>query len=398
MTELHFSNRGRPRPRLAQLATVLVVCTVQVVILIARMGSKGIYVALALALLVLLLCVVQRHSSTGVGPEGITVDWGLGRGRTFGWQEIRWIEVRTNRTQYGTSLTVRITLSSGRRRSLPAVSSSELYPDPDLSTKFEQIVAYWELHSDAATRLTAPPRRGWRLRLRGLGLAALAVACLGLAVSAGVSAAGQASAAHAYEAVPGCGGPVSESPTFCFAQNDARVVSTSAQSTPFGTSAVTVRQADGLLWTARFGASNGLTEEAHSGDPVFITMNADVTAVTEVRYQGRTYPTMEAPELWVTPPLTALIAFAGAALLCGAWAVASRRRRPGTGYPWWAPLLLPAVVWTFIISFQSAAAPAPLGFGPYLPGLLLLTAGWAAAVLLGRRRRRLPASGATELG
>jgi hypothetical protein len=105
----------------------------------------------------------SRRSWTTVGPAGISVYWGVGRARTYSWQQIRWIDVRETNSQFGTTRAVRVFLTDGRRRSLPGLIHSAFYPAPDLAVVFQQIVKWWELSTDREARFR--PRRQLRDRV-----------------------------------------------------------------------------------------------------------------------------------------------------------------------------------------------------------------------------------------
>jgi hypothetical protein len=110
------------------------------------------------------------RSWTTVGAAGITICWGIRRGRTYPWQEIRWIDVRETTSQYGTSLSARITLADGRRRSLPALQHSTRYPDPGFDMDFQRVVNWWKLSTDPAARFQPPKRLRNRLTPTAVGL------------------------------------------------------------------------------------------------------------------------------------------------------------------------------------------------------------------------------------
>ena len=98
-----------------------------------------------------------RRSWTTVGAAGITICQGIGRrGRTYRWQDIRWIDIRVTQTRSGTSRAVRIALSDGRRRSLPALAYSNTDPDPLFYRHFARIIRWWEHNTDPATRFVPP--------------------------------------------------------------------------------------------------------------------------------------------------------------------------------------------------------------------------------------------------
>lgn len=99
-----------------------------------------------------------RRSWTKVGSAGITICQGIGwRGRIHPWQEIRWIDIRqTTGQRVGTRYTVRIALSNGRRRTLPALAHSNSDPDPHFYRDVARIKKWWELNTDPTTRCVPP--------------------------------------------------------------------------------------------------------------------------------------------------------------------------------------------------------------------------------------------------
>ncbi|MGI5223651.1 PH domain-containing protein [Actinoallomurus sp. CA-142502] len=161
MNELSF--RGKDRYRLSSLhfGGVGLLLVVEGVFAFIRLGPVGFCCLLGgTAALVGLGIFLSRRSWTTVGAAGVTISWGVGRGRTYSWQEIRWVDVRETKTQYGTSRSARITLANGRRRSLPALQHSTQYPDPDFDVDFRQVVDWWKSNTDPDARFE-PPKRWW---------------------------------------------------------------------------------------------------------------------------------------------------------------------------------------------------------------------------------------------
>ncbi|GAA4485317.1 hypothetical protein GCM10023191_009830 [Actinoallomurus oryzae] len=170
VNELSFRGRDRYRPSFPQFAGLGVVVIIEGVFAYLRLGVVGFcWLLLGTAVLVGLGISLGRRSWTTVGTAGITICWGIGRGRTYSWQEIRWIDVRETKSQYGTSLSARITLANGKRRSLPALQHSTQYPDPDFQADFRRVVDWWKSNTDPAARFE-PPKRLWnRLTPRTAG-------------------------------------------------------------------------------------------------------------------------------------------------------------------------------------------------------------------------------------
>ncbi|MFF7587673.1 hypothetical protein ACFZCK_09335 [Kitasatospora purpeofusca] len=159
MDELIFRGRDRYRPSWSHLAVLLVLLVAQGFAAAHGLGTVG-FLWLAggtLALSGLGLWTTVRCWSR-VGPEGITICWGFGRGRTYPWDRIRWIDVRTVDAQGGTSSQVRMFLAGGRRRALPGLLHSDLYPSPDFDEQYYRVRNWWELNTDASARVE-PVRR-----------------------------------------------------------------------------------------------------------------------------------------------------------------------------------------------------------------------------------------------
>ncbi|MFB8199747.1 hypothetical protein [Kitasatospora purpeofusca] len=159
MDELIFRGRDRYRPSWSQLAIVLVLLVAQGFAALHGLGTVG-FLWLAggtLALSALGLWVTVRSWSR-VGSEGITICWGFGRGRTYPWDRIRWIDVRTVDAQGGTTSQVRMFVAGGRRRALPGLLHSDLYPSPDFDEQFHRVRNWWELNTEASARVE-PVRR-----------------------------------------------------------------------------------------------------------------------------------------------------------------------------------------------------------------------------------------------
>ncbi|MFC5663000.1 hypothetical protein ACFP3U_08380 [Kitasatospora misakiensis] len=179
MNELMFRGRDRYRPSWSHLAVLIVLLAVQGFAAGRGLGLVGfLWLAGAtLALSGLGLWVTVR-SWSAVGPEGITISWGFGRGRSYPWERIRWIDVRTVEAQGSTTSQVRMFLAGGRRRTLPGLLHSDLYPSPDFDEQYYRVRNWWALSTEASARVE--PRRRPRDRLTPTVAGVVA----GLAISA----------------------------------------------------------------------------------------------------------------------------------------------------------------------------------------------------------------------
>lgn len=116
------------------------------------------------------ILVLAYRSWSRVGAYGITISWGLGKGRTYSWREIRWIDVRETKAQGSVAHAVRIFVEGGRRRSLPGLARSNEHPAPDFDENFRRVVDWWELSTDQAARVQPPKQFRDRLTPTVVGL------------------------------------------------------------------------------------------------------------------------------------------------------------------------------------------------------------------------------------
>ncbi|MEV5750162.1 PH domain-containing protein [Actinoallomurus sp. NPDC052308] len=171
MNELSFRGKDRYHPSWPHFAALGLGLAIEGAFAFFRLGVVGsCWLLGGTAALVGLGMSMALRSWTTVGAAGITIYWGLGRGRTYPWREIRWIDVRETKSQYGTALTARITLADGRRRSLPALQHSTRYPDPDFHVDVQRVINWWELNTDQAARFQPPKRLRYRLTPQAIGL------------------------------------------------------------------------------------------------------------------------------------------------------------------------------------------------------------------------------------
>ncbi|MEV5705726.1 PH domain-containing protein [Actinoallomurus sp. NPDC052274] len=171
MNELSFRGKDRYHPSWPHFTALGLGLVVEGGFAFYRLGVVACcWLLLGTVALVGLGISMALRSWTTVGAAGITICWGIGRGRTYSWQEIRWIDVRETKSQYGTALAARITLADGRRRSLPALQHSTRYPDPDFQVDFQRVVNWWELNTESAARFQPPKRLRNRLTPQAIGL------------------------------------------------------------------------------------------------------------------------------------------------------------------------------------------------------------------------------------
>ncbi|MEV5377126.1 hypothetical protein AB0L26_14295 [Streptomyces nondiastaticus] len=158
MNELIFRGKDRYRPSWSHVALLAVLMAVEGAAAAVQLGAAGFCWLLGgTVVLTGLALFLVRRTWTTVGAAGITICWGFGRGRTHPWHEVRWIDVRETKAEYGVARMARITLADGRRRSLPGLMHSDTYPRPDFDVDFQRVVNWWELSTDQAARVQ-PPR------------------------------------------------------------------------------------------------------------------------------------------------------------------------------------------------------------------------------------------------
>jgi PH (Pleckstrin Homology) domain-containing protein len=169
--ELSFRGKDRYRPSWPQFAVLGLALVGGGVFTFFRLGAEGfVWLLGGMVVFVGLGISLALFSWTTVGAAGITICRGIGRGRTYSWQEIRWVDVRETKNQYETYLTARITLADGRRRSLPALQHSTQYPDPHFYGDFQRVVNWWRASTDPAARFLPPARLRNRLNPTAIGI------------------------------------------------------------------------------------------------------------------------------------------------------------------------------------------------------------------------------------
>ncbi|MFI0741511.1 PH domain-containing protein [Streptomyces sp. NPDC021100] len=188
MNELVFRGRDRYRPSKGRLVFWLLLCAGQLASAYTKTGPASFRWMLGMmSVSVVLGFFVTVRCRTVVGASGITTSWGFGRGRTYPWHEIRWIDVRETGTGLYETRTVRITLRNRRRRSLPALQRSYLYPAPDFDVAYRQVVNWWEFATNPADRFRPPLRKRDRLTpmVVGILLTVVVILATGVAVFLG---------------------------------------------------------------------------------------------------------------------------------------------------------------------------------------------------------------------
>ncbi|MFD5918199.1 hypothetical protein ACFVYP_25955 [Kitasatospora sp. NPDC058201] len=158
MSELIFRGRDRYRPARSHLLLAIVVFVFEGTFASVTLGPVWAFWLIGGTIAVLApVAYCAFRSWSRVGPAGVTICWGIGRGRTYAWQEVQWIDTRETDSRYGSSTVARMFLVGGRRRSLPGLQHSDMYPDPEFGADYRRVVDWWELSTDQGARVR-PPR------------------------------------------------------------------------------------------------------------------------------------------------------------------------------------------------------------------------------------------------
>jgi hypothetical protein len=158
VNELVFRGRDRYRASWPVVSVVVLVLIGIGVFRARQLGVEGLSILVGGSIVALALSLVAAFRSwTRVGPEGITTCWGVGRrGHTYPWREIRWVDVKEYN---GSSYAARITVANGRRRSLPALRHTAVYPQPTFHADFQLLLQWWYRSTDPSTRFLPPMSR-----------------------------------------------------------------------------------------------------------------------------------------------------------------------------------------------------------------------------------------------
>ncbi|MFE6056011.1 hypothetical protein ACFQ6N_35145 [Kitasatospora sp. NPDC056446] len=154
MNELIFRGKDLFRPSWSNLPPLLLVLVLQIVFGAVKLGAwPTFWMVLATLAFLVPAFVLSWRSWSRVGADGVTVCWGLGRGRTYPWHEVRWVDVRETKANGSTSYAARVFLTDGRRRSLPGLQTSRIYPAADFQVNFHRVVAWWEYSTQPTQRI-----------------------------------------------------------------------------------------------------------------------------------------------------------------------------------------------------------------------------------------------------
>ncbi|MFJ9447339.1 PH domain-containing protein [Kitasatospora sp. NPDC101235] len=161
MNELIFRGKDRFSPDLADLALLLMVITAEV--LAGRMKfhfGPGLMILLVggTVLLVAGSRLIAMRYLVRVNADGVTVSWGLGRGRTYSWQQISWIDVSEIQGRGTTTRVARIHTTDGRRHWLSTLVTSGFNPSEDFDADFRRVVDWWK-HSTSPSRRVRPEKQ-----------------------------------------------------------------------------------------------------------------------------------------------------------------------------------------------------------------------------------------------
>ncbi|MFE6052631.1 hypothetical protein ACFQ6N_17895 [Kitasatospora sp. NPDC056446] len=179
MNELIFRGKDRFRPDWTDLGPVLIVVTGELVAGHLKfhlgLGPMVLLVGGTVALAAASRLLSMRYWSR-IGTDGVTVSWGFGRGRTYSWQQISWIDVSEFQGRGAPTRVARIHTTDGRRHWISTLMTSDLHPSEDFDADFRQVVDWWK-HSTGPS-LRVQPEKQLRDRLSPVRLAVLGTVVL----------------------------------------------------------------------------------------------------------------------------------------------------------------------------------------------------------------------------
>ncbi|WP_030231714.1 hypothetical protein [Streptomyces sp. NRRL S-350] len=178
MNELIFRGKDLFRPSWSNLLPLLLVIAVQLVLGTRRLGTLStVWLVLGTVAAAGLAFTLSWRSWSRVGADGVTVCWGVGAGRTYPWHEVRWVDVRETKANGTASYAARVFLTDGRRRSLPGLATSPIYPAADFDVNVQRVVNWWEYSTHPTQRVKPPKQFRDRLTPMVIGVLATVVIC-----------------------------------------------------------------------------------------------------------------------------------------------------------------------------------------------------------------------------
>ena len=389
MDELCF--RGKDRFRSNKVVRIVPVSTVLLAAIVAGLtggfAAAGSLVAVCVAVGVPAF-VLSWRCWTRVGPSGIATFWGGSRGRTWTWDRISWIEVRSVGLPGSATYAVRFTLTDGRAKNLPGLGTSPLYPDPEFADKVGRLITCWELHTDPSSR-TPPQARPSGLRTTGGVLLTLfTVGCLAGAIAVAAQLPSAYAARQAQRALPICTG---EQLTHVGVQDcsDPLAMTVRAVSISSNTdvdSEVDLLDINAGIWKIDFASDLNVLRSLQPGDQVTADTATDGSTVTDLRFQGLVAHTVDSPEYRPATFTAGLVALVFGTVVGLGW-ILTRRRSPYHLVSWWGPCSLPALITLAVVSIQQSTRPGPLSADGFVLAGVLLIAGQLSAALIHRARR-----------
>ncbi|MFE7192789.1 hypothetical protein [Kitasatospora sp. NPDC057541] len=103
--------------------------------------------------------LVARDSWSTVGPAGITIHGPVRRrGRTYPWQDVRWMEVYETESRFGPCRMLQIHFANGRSRFLTGLVQDHSHPSPDFDEQVWRVRNWWHLSTEPAARVRPPKK------------------------------------------------------------------------------------------------------------------------------------------------------------------------------------------------------------------------------------------------
>ncbi|MFJ4185158.1 PH domain-containing protein [Kitasatospora sp. NPDC089509] len=186
MNELIFRGKDRLSPDAGDIAVLLMLVTAE--FLVGRLKfhwGPGPIVLLVGGTVLLFAAgrLVGMRYWVRVDAEGITVNWGLGRGRTYSWQQISWIDVAEISGRGRTTRVARIHTTDGRRHWLSALVASGFEPSDDFDAEVRQVIDRWRHCTEPSRRVRPEKRFQDRITPLWIGMAGTAVLAVVLFVT-----------------------------------------------------------------------------------------------------------------------------------------------------------------------------------------------------------------------
>ncbi|MEV7599249.1 PH domain-containing protein [Kitasatospora sp. NPDC089797] len=181
MNELIFRGKDRFIPDAGDIALLLMLIAVEVLAgqLKFHWGAGTTALLVGATLLPIVVArVIALRSWVRVDADGITVNRGLGRGRTYPWQQISWVDVSEIPGRTTTTRVARIHTTDGRRHWLSTLVTSDHHPAESFDADVRRVVDRWKQSTEPDRRIR--PGKQFRDRITPMKIGFAAAAVLGI--------------------------------------------------------------------------------------------------------------------------------------------------------------------------------------------------------------------------